>query len=224
VVKVLTDAQRETVIKMGFGRMLTINTDSIPSKLAYFIMDSFDESTMEIKLQNGSIKVDENEVSNLLGLKNMGIVLENKEKRKDAEVMKKKEWESLYKGKLITPANIVKRIEENKDDVSWRFKYDFLTVVMNTLVGVHMDGRCITEYFNRFDDSMEVEDVNWCAYICNRIMCCKDGWKKGRNNAMYNGPIPILTVSSFIINGYIFVHICERIQLFYMIADLLLNM
>ncbi|KAF5796726.1 hypothetical protein HanRHA438_Chr08g0367181 [Helianthus annuus] len=180
VVKMLSKAQRETVVNMGFGRMLTINTDSIPSKLAYFIMDSFDESSMEIKMQNGSIKVNENEVSNLLGLKNVGIVLDDKEKQKDVELMKKKEWEALYKGKLITPANIVKRIEANMDDVSWKFKYDFLTVFMNTLVGVNMDGRCITDYFNKFDESTEVEDVNWCAYICNKIRCCKDGWKKGK--------------------------------------------
>ncbi|KAJ0796720.1 hypothetical protein HanPI659440_Chr04g0165561 [Helianthus annuus] len=196
----LSKAQRETVVNMGFGRILTINADSIPSKLAYFIMDSFDESTMEIKMQNGNINVNETEVSNLLGLKNVGIVLDDKEKKKDAEVLKKKEWEALYKGKLITLANIVKRIEENRDDVSWKFKYDFLTVFMNTLVGVNMDGWCITDYFNKFDESTEVEDVNWCVYICNKIMCCKDGWKKGRNNSSYNGPIPLLTVN--VICGY----------------------
>ncbi|MFS7962879.1 hypothetical protein Hanom_Chr08g00731701 [Helianthus anomalus] len=69
---------------MGFGSILKIKTDSIPGRLAHFVVDRFSERDMVIKLSVGNIEVNKNVVSGLLGLRNCGVELnyQRKESKK----------------------------------------------------------------------------------------------------------------------------------------------
>ncbi|MFS7936311.1 hypothetical protein Hanom_Chr05g00414071 [Helianthus anomalus] len=72
-------------------------TDSLPSKLSHFVVDKFRGKKMviKIKLDVGNIKVDEDVISGLLGLKNSGVVLnyQRKEKKKGKKKDKTKKDE-----------------------------------------------------------------------------------------------------------------------------------
>ncbi|KAI3795805.1 hypothetical protein L1987_38465 [Smallanthus sonchifolius] len=49
-VRRLSDKQKEAVKSMGFGKILSMRVDGIPTKLAYFVVDTFDQSKLEIDL------------------------------------------------------------------------------------------------------------------------------------------------------------------------------
>ena len=61
-IKELTKKQRDAVRSLGFGKILSIKVDGIPSKLGHFVVYRFNPETMEIKLGDRSIKVDEDSI------------------------------------------------------------------------------------------------------------------------------------------------------------------
>ncbi|KAK9049738.1 hypothetical protein SSX86_031293 [Deinandra increscens subsp. villosa] len=75
-IKCLTKEQREVVKSMGFGKFLKFNLQGIPQKLGHFVLDNFSKSSMQIHVRGGSIKIDEEAISNLTGLPNNGIRLD----------------------------------------------------------------------------------------------------------------------------------------------------
>ncbi|MFS7928741.1 hypothetical protein Hanom_Chr04g00324301 [Helianthus anomalus] len=66
---------KEIVRQMGFGKMLSLKIDTIPGKLAYFVVNHFDPNKMEIRFGRIAIKVDEETIHQLLGIPNSGFDL-----------------------------------------------------------------------------------------------------------------------------------------------------
>ncbi|KAM0070546.1 hypothetical protein Hdeb2414_s0001g00014411 [Helianthus debilis subsp. tardiflorus] len=71
-VQSLNEKQRKIVCKMGFGKTLSLKIDTIPGKLAYFVVDHFDPNKIEIRFGRIAIKVDEEAIHQFLGLPNTG--------------------------------------------------------------------------------------------------------------------------------------------------------
>ncbi|KAF5813627.1 hypothetical protein HanXRQr2_Chr03g0100841 [Helianthus annuus] len=97
----LSENQKVIVKDVGFGSILKLKTDNLPSKLSHFVVDKFSEKEMVIKLNSGNKKVDEDVISGLLGLRNSGVVLncQRKEKKKDKKTYDgKKEKQKEQKG------------------------------------------------------------------------------------------------------------------------------
>ncbi|KAJ0780071.1 hypothetical protein HanPI659440_Chr06g0233511 [Helianthus annuus] len=94
----MSKKQKVVVKKMGFGGILNFKTDSLPSNLSYFVVDKFRGKEMVIKLDVGNIKVDEDVISGLLGLKNSGVVLncQRKEKMKGKKRMKQRKTKNVH--------------------------------------------------------------------------------------------------------------------------------
>ncbi|KAJ0598190.1 hypothetical protein HanOQP8_Chr04g0161751 [Helianthus annuus] len=86
---------------MGFGSILKLKTDSLPTKMSHFVVDKFSFKDMVIKLNVGNIEVNEIVISGLLGLRNSGAVIEykKKEKKKDKKNEEQKEQKDEQKGK-----------------------------------------------------------------------------------------------------------------------------
>ncbi|KAJ0692411.1 hypothetical protein HanPI659440_Chr15g0585651 [Helianthus annuus] len=78
----MSKKQKVAVKKIGLGSILNLKTGSLPSKLSHFVVDNFRGKEMVIKLDASNIKVDEDVISGLLGLKNSGVVLNHKRKEK----------------------------------------------------------------------------------------------------------------------------------------------
>ncbi|KAJ0677869.1 hypothetical protein HanRHA438_Chr12g0546211 [Helianthus annuus] len=102
------------------------------------------------------------------------------------------EWNHLYKGRALTPNRIVERLRDNPTEDGIMFKYDFLTLFMNTMVEINKDGRCKTDFLECLGDDVAVEDVNRCKYICDSIKMGKDGWQRDSTSKYFNGALTIL--------------------------------
>ncbi|KAJ0477245.1 hypothetical protein HanRHA438_Chr13g0603411 [Helianthus annuus] len=125
--------------------------------------------------------------------KNSGAVIESDVKEdEDEEHGILVEWNRLYKGRALTPSRIVERLRDNPTEDGIMFKYDFLTLFMNTMVEINKDGRCKTDFLECLGEDVAVEDVNWCKYICDRIKMSKDGWQRDSTSKYFNGALTIL--------------------------------
>ncbi|MFS7985696.1 hypothetical protein Hanom_Chr11g01001611 [Helianthus anomalus] len=234
----LSKQQLVAIKTMGFGSILKLKIDSLPAKMSHFVVDKFSGKDMAIKFNVGNIEVNETVISELLGLRNSGAVIEykKKEKEKDKENEEQKEhkdkqkgkkndknngpviesdvkededeeeeeedeedgilaeWNSLYKGRTLTPSRIVERLRDNPTEDGIMFKYDFLTLFMNTMVETNKDGRCKTDFLECLGEDVAVEDVNWCKYICDSIKMSKDGWQRDSTSKYFNGALTILVM------------------------------
>ncbi|KAJ0615015.1 hypothetical protein HanIR_Chr02g0069161 [Helianthus annuus] len=95
--------QLVAIKNMGFGSIMKLKTDSLPAKMSHFVVDNFSGKDMAIKLTVGNIEVNETVISELLGLRNSGAVIEykKKEKKKDKENEEQKEHKDEQKGKIM---------------------------------------------------------------------------------------------------------------------------
>ncbi|KAL8249270.1 hypothetical protein R6Q59_006138, partial [Mikania micrantha] len=71
----LTANQKEVVKKMGFGKLLYLDIEEIPSKLGYFVVDCFDCNNMEMLVGSHKVKVDSKAINRLLGIPKEGLKL-----------------------------------------------------------------------------------------------------------------------------------------------------
>ncbi|KAJ0808704.1 hypothetical protein HanPI659440_Chr01g0006301 [Helianthus annuus] len=118
-VNAMSNKQKQTVQNMGFGSILKIKTDSIPGRLAHFVVDHFNQRDMVIKLSVGNIEVNENVVSGLLGLRNGGVVLnyqrkESKKGRIKDKTKKSEKNEETKKHDDEEQVNVVKGTKKVK--------------------------------------------------------------------------------------------------------------
>ncbi|CAH1445507.1 unnamed protein product [Lactuca virosa] len=72
-IKSLSKNQREMVCKMGFGSFLGMKIDTLPGKLAYFVVDSFTTSSCSIRVKSGEVPITNETVEAVFGLPNKGL-------------------------------------------------------------------------------------------------------------------------------------------------------
>ncbi|KAD7117277.1 hypothetical protein E3N88_04545 [Mikania micrantha] len=60
---------------MGFGKLLYLDIEEIPSKLGYFVVDCFDCNNMEMLVGSHKVKVDSKAINRLLGIPKEGLKL-----------------------------------------------------------------------------------------------------------------------------------------------------
>ncbi|CAI9298456.1 unnamed protein product [Lactuca saligna] len=68
VVNSMNHNKKECVRSLGFGSLIDMKTQSIPAKLCYFVLDSFDPLEMVIKNEVSNILVTREDVNRVLGL------------------------------------------------------------------------------------------------------------------------------------------------------------
>ncbi|KAI3795276.1 hypothetical protein L1987_37927 [Smallanthus sonchifolius] len=124
-IRKMSEKQKVAVKKMGFGNLLKLKIDGIPKKLGHFVIDSFDESIMGIRLPGKIIKINEKSIYNLIGIPNSGIDLGSIVPTKELPTFLLA-WKDMYGTDYISPFEIVTRIIKDSGDDSFLFQVDFL--------------------------------------------------------------------------------------------------
>ncbi|CAI9259225.1 unnamed protein product [Lactuca saligna] len=112
VVKSMNHKQKECVRSLGFGSLIDMKTQSIPTKLCYFVVDLFDPLEMVIKTEVSNILVTREDVNRVLGLP-MGV-----DQLNSVDLRGNEEWYEIWKYQfkkslsLITPNDVVYKIIE----------------------------------------------------------------------------------------------------------------
>lgn len=183
--------QIKWIREIGMGPILDMNIDTIPSKLAYSVVDNFEPNSMVIKTSKGDIKITKDSVTEILGLKNEGhdIYQFNEDYEKVSQ-----EWKKQFEDdKMIRQKHLVKLINESVL-VDTNFKLNFIILFINTMVETLKMGTCNINILPSVGEKFEFKSINWCEYIYDQLLTSKQSWDRTSKVSFYTGPITFLTV------------------------------
>ena len=187
--------QKACLEQIGFGGVVDFKMDGIPSRLGLYVVDKLDVKEMEIKLSTGSIRLTKDLIAEMLGIKNEGIDIEAVESKKDENMVES--WNKQYEGvKDIKPADVKFMIRQSKK-ADLNFKLNFIVLFTSVMGRLKNKGVCDLKILDYITPDTNLSNINWCDYIWKCIKSCKIGWKKGKKDCFFLGPLTFLTVSDF---------------------------
>lgn len=124
--------QQACVAKMGFGNLLDVKLDGIPSRLGFYVVDKFDPEKMEIKLRNGALPFNRQVISEMVGLRDEGVNIMETIVEGNEEV--KQNWLAQYNmdEKEISPSKVKGEIRKSRV-VDFNFKLNFIVLLLTSL-------------------------------------------------------------------------------------------
>ncbi|CAI9268466.1 unnamed protein product [Lactuca saligna] len=193
VVKSMNHKQNECVRNLGFGSLIDMKTQSIPAKLCYFVVDSFDPLEMVIKTEVSNILVTREDVNRVLGLP-MGIDQLNSVDLRGNEV-----WYEIWKDQfkkplsLITPNDVVYKIIE-RCEADMVFVANFIILVCTCFGSCNKQGACNLKLLPYLSESYKLDKFDWCTYVLNCVKEEKLIWGRSDIKTFFNGPSVFLTL------------------------------
>ncbi|GKD52199.1 hypothetical protein Tco_1281175, partial [Tanacetum coccineum] len=118
-----------------------IEVEGIPSKLGFYVVNNFDQNTMEIKLDNGSLLITMELIADMIGIINKGVDIWAENVVKDA--VKTKNWLDQYGGIKNINQNHVKHVIRNLRIVDMNFKLNFIVLFTSMM---YVDGTICKDF------------------------------------------------------------------------------
>ncbi|GKD21560.1 hypothetical protein Tco_1223263 [Tanacetum coccineum] len=115
--------QKRCLIEMGFGSLIGMFLDEIPTMLGYYVVDNFDPEKMELMLHDGSIEVTAKAVHDMLGVPNGGKSIMSLEPRASDDPFIK-DLKAQFQTSDIRPNDILDVIASS-NDAGRMFKMNF---------------------------------------------------------------------------------------------------
>lgn len=191
-IKSMNDAQKKAVIDMGFEGILELSFDKIPSEMGFWVVDSFDEKTCKLIMQNESIEITKKDVHNMLGIPIGGFRIDTKKVRKTDGVTQ--EWKAQFgKKKRINPTDVVKKLG-CIEDAGRMFKLHFLVLFATVMGEKPIGGECNSNILPSIENDEVIKNLDWCGYILDCLKTSKAGWNKEEKKPIYCGPLTLLTL------------------------------
>lgn len=102
----LSQCQKDCLDNFGFGSLVRIRIDALPWKLGYFVVDSFDEKRMQMKLKWGMIKISQQSVFEIIGDPIGGKPIESLEIPKEEDEVVEA-WRKQFEKKEMTAKEVM---------------------------------------------------------------------------------------------------------------------
>ncbi|PWA60900.1 hypothetical protein CTI12_AA379850 [Artemisia annua] len=189
----LRPVQKACVEQMGFGGMLDMKLDGIPSKMGFYVVDNFNPETMELKVNNHSIVITKQLIGELLGIRNEGRDIMDAEIEKD-EVLIGSWLQQFQEGKEKN-TGILKGLIRKSKVADMNFKLNFIVLFTSLMGGVKGKGICDESVLKHIDTETDFSTINWCDYVLRCLKTCKEGWNREMSNSYFLGPLSLLTMA-----------------------------
>ena len=189
----LTEDQRQWVQDSGFQAILDFNLELLPAKLAYNVLQVFDHNTMSIKIVNGNININHDDVFDCLGLPATGnsIKLGTHDKYRE----RLNNWYAQFPNDKITTSQVVEQVKGA--GVNQNFKLNFLIVLSNVLMRTSTHSYVERELL-RFDDDLDkCSHYNWAEYLTQNLVYATQVWNR-TVSVFYSGSLLFLTVRKLV--------------------------
>ncbi|PWA69335.1 hypothetical protein CTI12_AA309800 [Artemisia annua] len=177
---------------MGFGDLIDFPINEVPTKLAFYVVDSLDVEGMILRLPTGNLQISPQTVKMVLGLPRGLRRLEGEREKND---LFEQEWKDQYKDeKKLTTYAISKEISKTTN-IDFIFRMNFLMLVANTL------GECDNNYvvkttvLENILEEDDVSEIDWCSFVYECARLSKKDWatrKRDRTEVVYYGPVTFL--------------------------------
>nr|GEY88358.1 hypothetical protein [Tanacetum cinerariifolium] len=155
----LTNERKRCLKQIGFERYINFPIVELPSTLAYHVIDNLHTSSMELRLQKGSVKATRQKVHDIFGIPIGNTKLQDLEQR-DANDPFIAEWEAQYSHlKKPTPPEIALQISSTtKED--FMFKMYLITLFGSTMGTLENGGRERSELVRTLKDGVTKFEKN----------------------------------------------------------------
>ncbi|GJZ23459.1 zinc finger, CCHC-type containing protein [Tanacetum coccineum] len=120
---------------------ITQLVEGIPSKLGFYVVNNFDQNTMEIKLDNGSLLITMEMITDMLGIINKGVDIWAENVVKDAVMTKN--WLDQFGDIKNINQNHVKHVIRNSRIADINFKLNFIVLFTSMM---YVDGTICKDF------------------------------------------------------------------------------
>nr|GFA51692.1 hypothetical protein [Tanacetum cinerariifolium] len=197
LMKNLSPTQMKDIIDIRFGSMIGMASEEIPGKIAYFVVDKFDDGLMKLKLSNGVISITPKLIYKVLGVPLGGEDI-NRMNRLGIGDVTTLEWHGQFSNKNPTPKKVYDKIQESQMGgiLGILFKLNFLILFSNAMGLSGKGGQCrpgksIIGYIN---EETKIESLDWCKYVFMCLKMSNINWIRNSENSFYSGPLTALTL------------------------------
>ena len=205
VMRCLSPERKKVIIEMGFGELIDFPIGKIPTKLAFFVINSLQTDTMSLKLPTGDITILPTTVKEIFGIPMGERMLERQEGERDSDDPFFEEWNSQFPAKLkkIT-TNSLSQVMVETTNADYMFKMNFLMLFANTMGSCDNSSELKYTVLKNVLQNDNVQDIDWCTYIWECAKYSKTEWKKSIKNkeVVYYGPITFLMVNPQLLSNY----------------------
>ncbi|PWA52864.1 hypothetical protein CTI12_AA450410 [Artemisia annua] len=183
---------------MGFGSLLDLKINIIPSRLGQHVVQSFDESTMSIKHWRGDIKITKESVKEILSFSCGGLKINPPERVKSEDACIKswrRQFISLEKDTIkVKPKSVVEKLKEAKNKCQL-FKINLVVLIATVLFEAMKDGTSNQRILYSISSNHDkINEMDWCGYLIDCLKKCKKEWNPNNKKSYYCGPLTFLTL------------------------------
>ena len=187
---------------IGFSSLFNVSMDSIPSRLARFVVTCFDSRSYEFKLDKGTFVVTPKKVHEILGIPFGGKSLFDLPERSPDDPFVKKWFKQFNNRKLkdIHLPDLAATLVGAKK-IDFMFKVNFLMLFANTMcLADTMKGFLNLTVLKRIREDTIISEIDWCGFLHN---CLQYSQLPNTGTGYYIGPIAFLIVSFYLLCFYI---------------------
>nr|GEW84937.1 C2 calcium-dependent membrane targeting [Tanacetum cinerariifolium] len=128
--------------------------------MGFYVVDNFSQHNMEINLNERSIKITQESICEMIGIKNKGVDIMEEEDANNKEMVQN--WvDQFEEGKDITPGAVKFSIMKSKV-ADMNFKLNFIVLFTSVMGSVKLKGICDLSVLNKISRKTELEKINWC--------------------------------------------------------------
>lgn len=177
----MNKAQCKKIDATGFGGLLKIQCETLPTKLANWLaIDCLDAESMELKLPGrGVIKVTAEAVHSIFDLPNKGDRVTYELDANAINFIQAKF--PIAAGQAPRIKELLAKLESNKR-ANDEFLRSWLMVAISTFLcpplGLRISPRC----YHSIMDLSKVKDLNWCQFVVDQLKLA--GSKMGKRNSV----------------------------------------
>lgn len=189
----LSNKRKKVIRNMGFGELIDFPISEIPKKLAYFVVDILDTTSMALVCPTGKIQLNKEMVKKILGIP-MGRRKLKREGEREFDDPFLRDWKQQFKNvNQITIKALSEVIIETKK-ADYMFRMNILTLISNCLGSCDNNSTIKFTVLKNVFVGDDANDIDWCTHILECASVSKLAWHT-TNNLEYYGPVAFLMVS-----------------------------
>ena len=189
-----SDAQKKTVVEMGFGSMLDLKLESVPTAMGFWLVQNYNHQNSTLHIGTKVVRITPELVHEVLGIPiGKKEVMDRRSTAKNEVIT---EWKQQFPGPdkwVLRPfvLGFFERVSGNKDAgrcFSLNFLVGFFTIIGETNKNSVVNLR----FLSSISRNTIIKDLRWCDYLIHCLNRTRSTWTP---DTKFNGPIILLAVT-----------------------------
>ncbi|XP_057784967.1 uncharacterized protein LOC131002508 [Salvia miltiorrhiza] len=190
----LNDAQRQAIQDIGFGSVLSLQVKKLPCRLAYWILEHFDENRCELELEGGiRVKITEDDVYRVYGFPKGSEIIPDFNRCSNTALCE--EWVAFFglaNREKIKIGHVLSEMLDCTTGGTW-FKRHFMIAMTHSLIQSCTSGTVYPHILRCLENVRTLKKWNWGEYVLRSLVDHKLSWV-GDEDKVFSGPTLFLVL------------------------------